>query len=229
MHEWAFNDTNPIGVPGSMNSMPSGFGSGVTRMSTYWPNSILQDSLGRLYELIYTVGVGWNFHHLFLTSNFTGVAMLPGGSNAKLDRWNMVFQQSDGVMVNSVGNQTIDYTPGNLKQPIPRGAAIGGFAVPRASDPTQFNSYVLSQADSGEIQMTWTTDGTNWQGPKGFSALKKADKDTNIACLTPSSWPTTNLLPQFDMARCYFQVRGVLREVIYDGKDWKDLGAIPMP
>ena len=77
MCEWNFNDTNPIGTPGSLSSQANGFGAGASRMSTYWPNSILQDSLGRLYELMFTVSIGWHHQYLYLTPNLTGVAMLP--------------------------------------------------------------------------------------------------------------------------------------------------------
>ena len=195
----------------------------------YWPNSIQQDSLGRLYELYYTVGVGWAFQHLFITANYTGVAMLPNILEPHLDHFNMVFQQSDGNMINSIGNQTIGYSGNTLKTPIPLSAAIGAFTVPRESSKNDLDTYVLSQASSGDFEMRWQVDGGDWQGPQGFPALKGADKDTNIACLTPNAWPATNMLPQHDMSRCYFQVDGWLKEVHYDGKDWKDLGKIPMP
>ncbi len=88
--------------------------------------------------------------------------------------------------------------------------------------------YVLSQKASGDIQVSWQTDGTGWQGPQTYPALAGADKDTNIACLTPSAYPSTNLQAKFDMSRCYFQVGGQIREVMFTGSDWVIVGNIPL-
>ena len=115
------------------------------------------------------------------------------------------------------------------QQELAKAAAIGAFAVPHVSNSGNLDTYVLSQTESGDFRMSWQVDGGDWQGPQNFPALRGADKDTNIACLTPNSWPSSNLLPQHDMSRCYFQSGGFLKEVQYDGKDWKDLGNIPMP
>ncbi len=107
---------------------------------------------------------------------------------------------------------------------------MGAFAVPRGSSSTSpMDTYVLSQQASGDIQASWQTDETGWQGPKVYPALAGADKNTNIACLTPNAWPLSNLQAQFDMSRCYFQVGGQVREVLYNGTDWVNLCNIPIP
>ncbi len=91
------------------------------------------------------------------------------------------------------------------------------------------DTYVLSQTASGDIQVSWQTDNTGWQGPKTYPVMAGADNGTNIACLTPSAWPLSNLKPQFDMTRCYFQVGGQLREVLFDGSTWLNQGNLPIP
>jgi hypothetical protein len=119
---------------------------------------------------------------------------------------------------------------GPLSVSIPAGASIGAFAVPRPLDTSgKINTYVLWQEASGNVQMTWEDDGSGWKGPSTPDAFRGADNGTSIACLTPSAWPPSGLEPKWDLARCYFQSNGVLREVQFDGSAWRVVGDVPLP
>jgi hypothetical protein len=231
IHERAIYENDVKGMVGSLTRDNRDFGTGISRMSTYWPSTIFQDGSGLLIELLYGPDVGWYHHDIFSPTNFSGLVALP--NDPKFQNWNMLLQRSDLTMVNLIGNgtniQASTYAPGPLNLKIPQSAAVAGFAVARPSDPSgTLDSFVLSRTVEGNFQMSSQTDRSGWLGPETFPALNGGDRDSNIVCLTPNAWPATNLQPNFDMSRCYFQVGGWLREVMYDGKDWKVLGLIPM-
>lgn len=80
------------------------------------------------------------------------------------------------------------------------------------------------------LQVIWQDDSSGWQGPKTYSALAGADKGTDIACLNQAAWDQVNvkLSTATDMNRCYFQSGGKVKEVLFNGKAWKDLGYLPI-
>jgi len=82
------------------------------------------------------------------------------------------------------------------------------------------NTYIIWQDTSGAIQVGWRDDDSGWKGPKAYSAFAGADNGTSIACITPTAWPVSNLQERVDLARCYFQASGVLKEVLFDGASW---------
>ena len=251
--EWNFLDNNPIGSEGSIAA--SRFGTGATRMSAYWPSLIFQDGAARLIEVLHIYGQGWRSTELLSPLNYTGLANVP--NDPGLAQFDLFLQRGDSKMINFFGNDTFGGTfapgrlqkrccarttlrgtnlfltnsiPGPLSLEVPNTASIGAFAVPRPSSATsQMDTYVLTQTASGDIQVSWQTDESGWQGPKTYPALAGADKNTSISCLTPNAYPLTNLKPQFDMSRCYFQAGGQLREVLFNGTDWVNLGNIPLP
>lgn len=67
----------------------------------------------------------------------------------------------------------------------------------------------------------WTADS---------AALKGADAGTDIACLTEAMWISDDdvLSSTYDMSRCYFLSGGQIREVLYNGTSWEELGIIPL-
>lgn len=74
---------------------------------------------------------------------------------------------------------------------------------------------------------TWTTTQP--------SALGNADNGTSIACLTmPISQEGTDSealdleVASNEVARCYFQRDGLVREVVLSGTDWVEIGSIPL-
>lgn len=80
--------------------------------------------------------------------------------------------------------------------------------------------------------MIWQNDQSGWQGPRQYAAFDGADQGTDITCLTPAAWDGSGVevSSSYDMSRCYFQVGGAgqVREVLFDGSDWKDLGYLPI-
>jgi hypothetical protein len=83
------------------------------------------------------------------------------------------------------------------------------------------------QDNNGNMQMNWQDDGGDWKGPSTFPALNGSDSGTNIACLTPTAYPATQLTATWDMSRCYFQAGGSLKEVLFDGQNWSVVGIVP--
>jgi len=101
--------------------------------------------------------------------------------------------------------------------------------VPRPQDTqNEVNTYILWQDTSGSIQVSWQDDESGWKGPATFAALDGADNGTAITCLTPSAWPASQLQATWDMSRCYFQTNGSLREVLYNGSNWIEIGNVPL-
>jgi hypothetical protein len=74
----------------------------------------------------------------------------------------------------------------------------------------------------------WKEDETGWKGPTAPAAFRSADNGTDIACMTPMAWSGTPLhIGQGTTCRCYFQSIGSLKEVLFDGTNWRLLGEVP--
>lgn len=108
---------------------------------------------------------------------------------------------------------------------LPKSAQLGVFAIPR-DDGIHTNRYILWQNSTGDIIMKWDDGPTGWKGPVGFPALKGADNGTQIACLTPANKYHSPMGNKTDMGRCYFQVGGAVREVLYANRDWTIVGNV---
>ena len=101
--------------------------------------------------------------------------------------------------------------------------------MPRPQDmQNKMNTYILWQDTSGNIQVSWQDDDSGWKGPVKFDALAGADNGTAITCLTTSAWPASQLQAKWDMSRCYFQINGAIREVLFNGSDWIEKGNVPL-
>ncbi|KAK8097477.1 hypothetical protein PG984_016616 [Apiospora sp. TS-2023a] len=125
----------------------------------------------------------------------------------------------------------------NLKDlKIPEESPLAAFTVARSgANPQNFvNTYILYVGGQGRINMLWQDDeNSGWKGPSQYpKAFGGADEGTDIACLTPATWKATNveLTSAYDMSRCYFQAGGVgrVREVRFDGSEWRNLGYLPI-
>lgn len=92
------------------------------------------------------------------------------------------------------------------------------------------NTYVVYQDDAGALQMVWQNNTSDWQGPETFNAFKGADSGTDIACITAAAWNASGvaITSATDVSRCYFQVKGRVRETHWTGSDWEDLGFLPI-
>ena len=123
----------------------------------------------------------------------------------------------------------IFYVLGTPDAQIPGNSALGAFSYARTDNLV--NTYALYQDDDGVLQVTFQNEDTPWKGPRTYPALAGADKGTDIACLSQAAWDATsvNVSDSTDMNRCYFQSGKKLKEVRFDGSEWKDLGTIPMP
>ncbi|KAH8196427.1 hypothetical protein TruAng_009414 [Truncatella angustata] len=133
------------------------------------------------------------------------------------------------------GNATSAYswTKGALSAPvIPAGSAIGAFAVGRPYTPEDLNTYILYQDDDGVIQVVWQDGDDGWRGPETYDALDGAEVGTDIKCLTQGSWDAVSVQVGRgqDMNRCFFQEKGTrrLKEVWFDGNEWRDQGFVPL-
>lgn len=76
--------------------------------------------------------------------------------------------------------------------------------------------------------MKWIDDSTGWKGPTSFPPFQGADNGTSITCLTPSITYGTMAVANSNMSRCYFQAGGAVKEVVYQGGEWSDLGTVPI-
>lgn len=112
------------------------------------------------------------------------------------------------------------------------GSAVGAFVVGRPYTSADINTYVLYQINtSGDIQVVWQ-DGDGWRGPESYDALKGAEPGSDIECLTQGAWAGVGVPVSRaqDMNRCFFQEKGTgkLREVWFNGTDWRNEGYVPL-
>lgn len=92
------------------------------------------------------------------------------------------------------------------------------------------NTYIVYQDEAGALQMVWQNSASDWQGPKTFDAFQGADRGTDIACVTAAAWDGSNIhiTSATDVSRCYFQVKGQVREAHWNGTNWESLGFLPI-
>ncbi|KAF7538341.1 hypothetical protein G7054_g2945 [Neopestalotiopsis clavispora] len=110
-------------------------------------------------------------------------------------------------------------------------SAVGAFVVGRPYTTSDINTYILYQDSSDVIQVVWQ-DGDGWNGPETYDALKDAEPGTDIECLTQGAWEGigVQVSRSQDMNRCFFQEKdtGRLREVWFNGTDWRNEGYVPL-
>lgn len=115
---------------------------------------------------------------------------------------------------------------------IPDASALGAFVTARTdtAGDDNINTHIVYQDDAGALQMVWQNSASDWQGPKTFDAFQGADKGTDIACITAAAWNASDvhITSAYDVSRCYFQVKGQVRETHWTGNDWNDLGLLPI-
>jgi len=106
---------------------------------------------------------------------------------------------------------------------------MSAFSVARDSGDG-VDTWVVFQDGSGNIKYTEQVGGDTWSEIK--TVFNGADKGTQIACVTPgtSSSPGTVVLRStFEMSVCFFQKGGFLKQMKFNGKDWQDMGSLPIP
>lgn len=154
-----------------------------------------------------------------------------------LDNGGFVYRNDDGKLSTAIKDYTgtaaaeSSWNTDTLSQTIPSDSAIGAFVVGRPYTSDDINTYILYQDENGVIQVVWQ-DGKTWNGPQTYDALSNAAMGTDIECLTQGAWNDANvaITKEQDMNRCFFQEKGSgrLKEVWFDGTDWKDQGYVPL-
>ncbi|KAK6863522.1 hypothetical protein PG995_000050 [Apiospora arundinis] len=239
------------GARGALNDYPQQAAIG-SRLGAYWPFILSQDVGGKLRWTRYW---GQVKDHPFWESSTdidingspgAGLVVIPAASKY-LDAGGFVYRRGDGKVYNYLadrkGNTTgFAWGSGDLANnlnglTIPQESPLAAFTVARSgssgNNPQNLvNTYILYVGPKGAINMLWQDDNSGWQGPRTFpEAFDGADAGTDITCLTPASWDATNVRIQssYDMSRCYFQAGGGrVREVQFDGSNWKNLGYLPI-
>jgi hypothetical protein len=178
----------------------------------------------------------WNNNSLnYVADPSASVVVLPVGPDYS---GTQLFYQSDAGDLTNIVLDSDETTASNLQaqlgtlsQKIPPATSIGAFATPRVPNTGNLSDYYVLWQDtgSGDIHVNWLNDAAGWKGPATFDALGGADNGTEIACLTPSITPGTVMVGAYDMCRCYFQVKGKVREVQMNGSNnWAVVGDLPM-
>ncbi|KAK7924350.1 hypothetical protein PG985_006404 [Apiospora marii] len=137
--------------------------------------------------------------------------------------------QSDNLPWNPQGARGLGELPA-----VPEGSPLAGFSVGRTYDASKMDTYILYLDDQDTVQVVWQDDDrAGWQGPRTFDALGEAEPGTDIACATQGSWDQSgiNVSKEQNLNRCFFQEKGTgrLKEVWFDGSDWKKIGYVPLP
>ncbi|KAK8084125.1 hypothetical protein PG996_002906 [Apiospora saccharicola] len=245
-------DIRAAGNPGQLNSYPAQVAPG-SRLGAYWP-SVLSQEPGTSGKLRWTRYWGKNAKHDFwehqdaniTASPQSGLAVVPASSKYG-GAGGFIYRRGDGKVFNSLGDHYEGGFNGtawdkgdlanNLKDlKIPDDSPLAAFTVARSgANPQNFvNTYILYVGSQGRINMLWQDDeNSGWKGPSQYpKAFGGADEGTDIACLTPATWKAANvdeLTGAYDMSRCYFQAGGGrVREVRFDGSEWRNLGYLPI-
>lgn len=171
-----------------------------------------------------------------LGSQQTDLVLLPVAQTF-FDAGGFVYRSADGnlsvAMKDYTGGATasVSWKDGALSAKIPSDSAIGAFVVGRPYTPEDVNTYILYQDEKGVIQVVWQ-DGDHWQGPETFDALNDAEVGTDIECLTQGAADSVDVQVsrEQDMNRCFFQEKGTgrLKEVWFNGDEWKAQGFVPL-
>ncbi|KAK4154923.1 hypothetical protein C8A00DRAFT_32281 [Chaetomidium leptoderma] len=230
-------------------------------MTAYWPWTIYQDSTGALHHVRNQLDgrfgpqeEKWDNNKLNTTaltaSRLAIVPMVPDFSRIAVKGGYAVFyQDSDeklAVAVTDLDSPELakDYV---LSWPtttlpsitLPKRAPIAAFSVARPSDLLKtVDTFVLYLDANADINVLYA-DGysTKWKTAQP-DALKGADADTDITCLTMATSnynaakTTVPLEPPSSDVRCFFQRGGQVIEVkLQDAKTakWVVVGSVPIP
>lgn len=234
------------GLPDSINAFNIAPG-GSSRIASYWPSIIFQDGSGNLQEVHWNTSQGFQGPTAPSTaavgsagSPLLVLPLTPSHSGRDL---RVVYRGQDGKLKSFERgeNNNVLASSDPLPFSLPADAGLGGFAT--ATSSTSLTTYLIwqdSQAgdkDAGFVQIAYDDgSGGGWKGPVSDPVFKGADVPTNIACLTAAGSPggdSTISVPlevgKNDMNRCYFQVGGAVKEVLWNGQGWVDLGFVRMP
>ncbi|KAI1388184.1 uncharacterized protein F4822DRAFT_443340 [Hypoxylon trugodes] len=201
-------------------------------VALYWPYAVIQDVGGNLRLVTYqSPGAYFNNSIGLSGMESTGMAVIPRSAKYKTP-WTaeLIYQMPNGRLEGytlrwNTSGQGWDIGVDNA---IPQRTAIAAFSVAKDNSGSgdDIIAYVVYQSATNDIELL-INDGSTWNS--STVALGGADAGTDIACLTESLWGGDNVLSsRYDMSRCYFLSSGQIREVLYNGTGWEELGNIPL-
>jgi hypothetical protein len=238
-------------------------GSG-SSLGAYWPWILYQDGAGvlhrvrnNLYGDDFRPDAGWGDKELDITpQKFSRLAVVPTAADfntlAVEAGYAVFYQDTNSKLAVSIPDLQSSSRSSSFQQPwpttlpditLPNEASIAAFSVARSGDSkNRVDTYVLHLGGDGDINVLYTDSSSGGEGEwktAAPAALKGADKDSDIACLTMGSSPY-NVAEQpvpleegkdSEEMRCFFQRGGNVVEVRLDGAkgEWIAVGAVPIP
>ncbi|KAK3681572.1 hypothetical protein B0T22DRAFT_298541 [Podospora appendiculata] len=226
-------------------------------LAAYWPWWIYQSPDGKLVHirngLVDNFGPSatWSINTLNVTGlAATRLAIVPLSTNfskiAVKGGYAVFYQDTNNrlaVSITDINSPELapDYAlswPTNDFPSItlPKYSPIAAFSTARPSDKSErVNTYVLYLDAASDINMVYieSSNPSSWKTSKP-DALKGADPDTDIACLTmaTSNYNAAGLEVPLEQAssesKCFFQRGGVLIQAVLDGTDWVVNGTVPL-
>lgn len=252
----------------SVNDMDIYTGLG-SNLGAYWPWTLYQDGAGMLHHVRNRLGgtfrptTSWDNNELDIfpaaysrlaiaptATDFSTIAVKPGYAVFYQDKTSSKL----AVHITDLNHPNRSATfhppwPTTLPDiPLPSQAPIAAFSVARAGDADRrVDTYVLYLGggdDDGQISVLYTDSAAGSEGDVPWktaapAALKGADRDTDIACLTMGSSPynaaekAVGVEEAREERRCFFQKGGKVVEVRLDvggGEgEWIAVGEVPIP
>ncbi|EFQ27474.1 hypothetical protein CGRA01v4_04569 [Colletotrichum graminicola] len=227
-------------------------------VASYWPWSVHQAADGYIVEVRNRL-IGGDFHPAaewdakrlrVQAVNASRLALVPTSTSfnriAIQGGYGIFYQAANSSLVALIpdlaNNVPADYVtswPTDFPSiTLPEHGTFAAFSVARPSDSLQrVDTYVLYLDASSDINVVYTdssaSSSPSWKTAQP-DALKGADADTDIACVTmatsayDSSREAVPLRAAASMVRCYFQREGLVREVTLSGNQWVDIGSVPI-
>ncbi|KAK4237605.1 hypothetical protein C8A03DRAFT_34407 [Achaetomium macrosporum] len=231
-------------------------------LAAYWPWTLYQDSAGSLFHVRNLLGGSFAPSDTTWDDNPTNVTALPASRlavvplSANFSRiavkggYAVFYQAPDARLAVNITDlyspelaedYPLSWPPTALPAiTLPRLAPMAGFSVARAGDPLRrVDTYLLYLDAEKDINVVYTdasagAERVEWKTARP-AALRGADPDTDIACLTMATSfhnaaeAEVHLEEASDATRCYFQRGGVVVEVRLDKGDWTVVGSVPIP
>ncbi|KAF2474827.1 uncharacterized protein BDR25DRAFT_112349 [Lindgomyces ingoldianus] len=233
--EWIFPDNGPtIGQPGSLDQQRY-TASESSNLAFYWPKLVYQGLGGELRGVNFEChkkNQCWHDSVLRSTepSNGTRLALVPLTNN--LSSTALFYRQEDGSYVNykeDGGQASVIWRNRAFSGLVPADSSLAAFSTTRPGKTvSSLNTYLLWQDKNGTMQVSWSDTDEGWKGPVTHPAFDGADKNTAITCLTGLTFPNFPLPVGSELSRCYFQARGSVREVSFNGTSWDTVGNVPI-
>ncbi|KAF6799601.1 hypothetical protein CSOJ01_12378, partial [Colletotrichum sojae] len=223
-------------------------------VAAYWPWVIYQGPDGGLVEVRnrlraeFSPAAEWDAKKLSTTvADGSSLAVVPVSANfSKLaiqGGYGIFYETLDSRLGAVVPDLNSENLPENYAESwpstfpsisLPEGNPFTAFSVARPSDFLQrVNTYVLYLDASSDINVVFT-DSSSWKTTKP-EVLRGVDPDTDIACMTMATTHRDSSQSEVPLeglsgdTRCYFQRGGLVREVVFNGAGWVDIGNVPIP